>query len=345
MSTRKLIAKNMSSNKHILINDAGIGSNRIIITNYYLNNYNYYNKSSIKLSEIRKQKYLERKLQLAKFKKEKITPGQLYSTPYYCYNIKNNKNNNNNYNTINYESSKKIKKAEINYLDNIYNNKSNENHKVNLKKIKLKRNYKLFDDLISNLNKKRINYKQYKIKTDINNNSVNDKINNTNNSNFLEKNRSNIKEEYYKLSEGNVNNNTIKHKMENLKYKSFFRKTNSDTKKKINSYYDKKDKDKNKNKIFNKENYVNRTNDNFNDSNKSNLKNRINISFTNNIFTNVNFFSHKNLNDFKINAEKLNSDLKNISPYFKRKKNEEVEEKNINENESESKNSLFPLNK
>ena len=326
----------MSSNKHILINDVGIGSNRIIITNYYLNNYNYYNKSTIKLSEIRKQKYLERKLQLAEFKKEKTIPGQLYSTPCYSYNKKNknnnNNNNNNNYNTINYESNKNIKKAEINYWDDIYNNKSNENHKVNLKKIKLKRNYKLFDDLISNLHKKRVNFKKYKIKTDINNNSLNDKICNTIISNFHDKNRSNTKEEYYKLSEGNMNSNIIKHKKENFKYKPIFRKTTSDTKNKINSFFDRKDKDKNK--IFNKENHINKTNDNFNDSKRANLNNRINISFTNNIFTNVNFFSHKNFKDLKISAEKLNSDLINISPYYKRVKHEEVEEKNINKNHS-----------
>jgi hypothetical protein len=291
---------------------------------------------------MRKQKYLERKLQLEEFKKVKAIPGQLYSTPYYIYNNKNNKNNNNNYNTINYESNKNIKKAEINYLDDEYHNKTNENHKVNPKKIKLKRNYKLFDDLISNFKKGRINYKKYKMKTDINNKSLNDKICNSNISNLHDKNGSNIKEEYYKISEG-MDKNIIKHNKENLIYKPFSWKTTSDTKYKINSYYDRKDKDKNKikNKIFNKENHINKTNDNFNDSNRTNLKNRNNISFTNNIFTNVNFFSHKNFKDLKISAERLNSDLINISPYYKRVKHEEVEEKNINENES--KNSLFPL--
>ena len=229
----------------------------------------------------------------------------------------------------------------INYLDDKCNSKSNENHKVNLKKIKLKRNYKLFDDLLSNLNKRRINYKKYKIKTDINNKSLYDKIYNSNISNFHEKNRSNIKVENYKLSEGNKDSNIIKNNKENLKYKPFFKKTTSDTKYKINSYYDRKDNGKIKNQIFNKENHINKTNDNFNNSNRINLKNRINISFTNNIFTNVNFFSHKTFKDLKINPERLNSDLKNISPYYKRVKHEEVEEKNINENES--KNSLFPL--
>ena len=347
MSTKKLIPKHLFSNKHFLINDIGIGSNRIIITNCYLNNYNYYNKSSIKLSEIRKQKYLERKLQLEEFKKEKAIPGQLYSIPYYNYNNKNNISSNNNYKTINYESNKNIKIAEINYLDKINHNKSNENHKVNLNKIKLKRNYKLFDDLISNLNKRRINYKRYKIKTDINNKSFIDKICNSNNSNAHDNNKSNIKEENYKLSEGNINSNTIKQNEENSKYKQFFRKSTSDTKYKINSYYDRKDRDKdknknkNKNKTINKEIHINKTNDNFNVSNITNLKNRVNFSFTNNIFTNINFFSHKNFRDLKINAEKLNSDLINISPYYKRIKHEEVKEKNINE--TESKNSLFPL--
>ena len=339
MSTKKMMVKNMSSNKHILINDAGIGSNRIIITNYYLNNYNYYNKSTIKLSEIRKKKYLERKLQLAAFKKEKAIPGQLYSTPYYSYN---NKNNNNKYNTINYESNKNIKKAEINYLDEIYQNKSNENHKVGIKKIKLKRNYKLFDDLISNFNKKRINYKKYKIKTEVNNNSLNDKICCINTSKFHDINRSNTKEDNYKLNEGNMDSKILKHKKENLEYKPLFRKTTSETKNKINSYFDREDKVNNRNKIFNKkENHINKTNDNFNYINKTNLNNKINISFINKIFTNINFFSHKNFKDLKISAERLNSDLINISPYYKRVKHEEVEEKNINENES--KNSLFPL--
>ena len=71
--------------KNMFINDAGIGSNRVIVSNNYLNNYNYFNKNNIKMLELRKKKYQENIIKLEEFKKETTPPDFSYTTSYYMY--------------------------------------------------------------------------------------------------------------------------------------------------------------------------------------------------------------------------------------------------------------------
>lgn len=59
---------------NLKITDEGIGRNRIILTNCYLNNYNFFNKSTIKLQKFRKKKYQEIKLNTERLKKENALP-------------------------------------------------------------------------------------------------------------------------------------------------------------------------------------------------------------------------------------------------------------------------------
>ena len=135
MSKKKMESKCTSSNNHIWINDAGIGSNRIVIANNYLNTFNYYNRSTIKLLEFRKHKSLERKLLSEEYKNMKTLPGMVYSTSYYNYSNNNYKNNR--YKTINYDNIQNIKQAEINYLNDLIDINKKDKYdkpKLNLKK-------------------------------------------------------------------------------------------------------------------------------------------------------------------------------------------------------------------
>ena len=62
------------------LNDYGIGSNRVIKTNFYLNNYNYYVKNNIKMKEIRR-KINEEQFETAK-KSIEAMPKLLYSNKF-----------------------------------------------------------------------------------------------------------------------------------------------------------------------------------------------------------------------------------------------------------------------
>ena len=153
----KKISKYTSPINHILINDEGIGSNRILISNNYLNNYNYFNKNNIKMLNIHKRKYLENKYKKEEIKKEKSIPELAWSASYYIYfnktnndYIRNDKNNN------------ELKKEEINYLQDIY---QNENYiKFNSRKNRIKKTFRIYDDLINKIS----NTKHIKIKEEIN---------------------------------------------------------------------------------------------------------------------------------------------------------------------------------
>ena len=136
-------SKYTSPIKHMLINDAGIGSNRIVISNNYLNNFNYFNKNNIKMLEFHKRKYLENKLKSEEFKRENAIPELAWCTSYYIYfnksnndYIKNDKNNN------------EFKKAEINYLNDFQNN----NIKFHSIKNRIRKTYRIYDDLMNSLN-------------------------------------------------------------------------------------------------------------------------------------------------------------------------------------------------
>ena len=69
MFERNLDSRLLGYNKHLIINDAGIGSNRLVKLNNYLNDFNYYHKNMIKMNKIREIRSIERKQSLEKFKK------------------------------------------------------------------------------------------------------------------------------------------------------------------------------------------------------------------------------------------------------------------------------------
>ena len=64
----------------LYVNDYGIGSNRITVSNFYLNNYNYYVKNNLKMQEIRK-KYYQTKYKKRR-KGEASMPKLLYSNKF-----------------------------------------------------------------------------------------------------------------------------------------------------------------------------------------------------------------------------------------------------------------------
>ena len=66
--------KHNSRTKHSKITDDGIGFNRLLRTNYYLNDCNIFNKNCIKMNEIRKKINEERKLKTAEKKKGNTMP-------------------------------------------------------------------------------------------------------------------------------------------------------------------------------------------------------------------------------------------------------------------------------
>lgn len=137
MKNAKIESKGIGPKKHILINDAGIGSNRLEMTNHYLNKFNYYQKNLIKMNKILEINSYERKKKLEKFRKDKEIPGLTFSSAYYKYTgndyeyFENDKNN------------VKIKKAKINYLQDLLS-KNENNNQLKLKK----KNNKSKDDYI-----------------------------------------------------------------------------------------------------------------------------------------------------------------------------------------------------
>lgn len=245
MSKKKMESKcTNSNNHHMWINDAGIGSNRIVIANNYLNTYNYYNRSTIKLLEFRKQKSLERKLLSEEFKNLKTIPGMVYSTSYYNYNNKNNR-----YNTINYDNNQGIKQAEINYLNDLIDLKRKEKRdkqKLSLKRFKIKEQPSIFKSLFSDLNNRNFSHKTLKKNNDSQNNSHNGKKYYINNHfHNKSKNFKTMEGYYYKLPESN----NFKIYRNDFTSKSIFRKTVKPTyKKKIYLSQNKKDN------IYNKSN-------------------------------------------------------------------------------------------
>ena len=153
----------------MMINDAGIGANRLVISNNYLNNYNYFNKNNIKMLEFRKKKYLENKFKSEESKREKSLPELVYMASYFVSfnkikndSIKKDKNNNS------------FKKTEIKFLDDLIENKNE--FKYYPRKNRIRKTHKVYDDLIRELNtqknRKEINYDNIK-KEVLNQNNLN----------------------------------------------------------------------------------------------------------------------------------------------------------------------------
>jgi len=142
MKNSKIQTKTKKPYKPLLVNDEGIGSNRLVMSNHYLNTYNYYHKNMIKMNKILELKNHERKKILEKFRKDKEIPGLMFSSAYYKYTgndyeyFENDKNN------------VAFKSAKINYLQDLVNNMGLN---VKLKLVKRSNNnkdqYKIFKSL------------------------------------------------------------------------------------------------------------------------------------------------------------------------------------------------------
>ena len=227
-------SKYTSPIKHILVNDAGIGSNRIVITNNYLNNYNYFNKNNIKMLQFRKKKYLENKLKTEEFKREKSIPELAWSTSYYI-----NYNKSNNDYLQNDKNNNELKKAEINYLHDLENN----NIKFHSRKNRIRKTYKIYDDLMNNLSSN-------KNKVEDNDNINKNKKYYSTEFNYKEKNESknNNKRYYNFLGETDYNFHKRKNRFSNIKCKIIFGKTLSTdhgimlNKNKNNNYFNQNNK-------------------------------------------------------------------------------------------------------
>ena len=309
MDLIKKESKFTSPKKHILINDAGIGSNRLVISNNYLNNYNYYNKNNIKMLEFRKMKYLENKLKSEEYKREKSIPKLLYTTSYY---INVNKTNNdyiqkdkNNYS---------FKKAEINYLSDLI--QSHSDVKLKSRKNRLRKTYKVYDDLIKDLN----NEKNKKEEIYDNDTSIQNKILNPLNLNYQNriKNCSQNNEFYDESLDYKFNN-----KNNNVKCKVIFGKTlSSDYKYRINLYKNRKInyfiKPK---KILIKNNQINLK------------KNLVDSNYSKYLVTNINHSDR----------EKTNRDLISISLTYFKNQLENNQEKNLKKDNSTDIDKILPL--
>ena len=327
MNIKKKKSKYISPIKHISISDEGIGSNRIVISNNYLNNFNYYNKNNIKMLELRKKKYLQNRFKSEEFKREREIPELAYTTSYYIYY--NNNKTNNDY-IKNDRKNNNFKKAEINYLHDLFQLKTESKFNINLKTNRINRNLKIFDDLISDINKQKPlkMTETYNINnnTNYNNNHKSYSINTT------KKERKKIYEGriYTELSGPSYSYKKKRKFNDDLKCRIIFGKMPTDYKRRITIHCNKRNK---------KENYFNKLNKN-NDSNINNtIKNKIKLKKKNiNISNYSNNFSVTNMNSDK---EKNNKDLMNISTFYKK----DIFEKNQNTllNDNNNKNNLFPL--
>ena len=231
MEEKKLEPKLIIPHKkeRILINDEGIGSNRIQMSNHYLNNFNYFHKNLIKMNKIREMKIVERKQNLDKFRKDKEIPGLMFSNAYYKYHGKDFFEDN----KINIY----FKTAKINYLQDLFDNeniiqlKSNNN--------KNKNNLRYSENLNNNYSKdKLIHFQNYKI------NNYKQKNLTLNNDDFNDLKNGNIRNKIM-LAKTSNNYYDIKIKIKNKRYYSY-------NKNKDDDYVHKSTKNKflNKNKLL-----------------------------------------------------------------------------------------------
>ena len=276
-------SKYTSPIKHILINDEGIGSNRIIISNNYLNNYNYFNKNNIKMMNIHKRKYLENKYKKEEYKKGISIPQLVWSTSYYIdYNKTNNNYNN------------ELKKTELNYFEDI--NKNGSYIKFNTRKNCIKKTFRIYEDLI---NKIKDDSKNKKIKEETNKELNN--INNYNSTDTKDKNKKIKKkilfdDDFFFLLRR-------KNRFSDIKCNVIFGKT-------LSTDYGLRLK---QNKKINKKNYSNNKSNSIN-NNKKYFKNK----YDNSNFSNNNIIS--NINAYADEPNKYNSLSKSYGyPNFEKK--------------------------
>ena len=219
MKNSKIQTKTKKPYKPLLVNDEGIGSNRLVMSNHYLNTFNYYHKNLIKMNKILELKNAERKKLEEKFRKDKEIPGLMFSSAYYKYTGNDFEYFENDKNNIDF------KKAKINYLQDYLNN--------NEKTVKLKINLK------NNKNKEEYIYKNLKLSEDLMRDDIlnKDKI-----YNYNKKSRTLHNDGFFHSTQNNkffTNKNNI--------YKIIFGKT----------VYHKKDKHKKRYLSYNKNNNIN----------------------------------------------------------------------------------------
>ena len=227
MKNAQIESKAIGPSKHILINDAGIGSNRLKRSNNYLNTFNYYYKNMIKMKKILELKHFERKKILEKFRKDKEIPGLMFSSAYYKYTgndyefFENDKNN------------VYFKRAKINYLQDFVDN--------NQQRIKLKLENK------NNQNKDEYIYKSLKLSEGlIHDDLIKEEkkfVNKNKIYNYNKKNKTLHNDEDFLYS--TKNNNIIK--SNNFRYKISFGKTL-----RIDSEHQQNEKNKKRNISLNK---------------------------------------------------------------------------------------------
>ena len=234
----KILSSAIRPHKQILINDAGIGSNRLKMSNNYLNTFNYFHKNLIKMNKIKEIKTFERKKNLEKFKKDKEIPGLMFSSAYYKYTGNDYEFFENNKSNVNF------KKAKINYLQDLLNN--NENNIKNINDINNKdehihKSLKLSGKLMIDNNTKK-NENKY-IKNNIFNGSNKNKL-----YNYNQENKTSENTDDFIYSKTNKNINYFKNK--SIKCKIIFGKTlHNDLE------YQKKEKNKKRYLSYNKNRY------------------------------------------------------------------------------------------
>ena len=321
----------------ISINKDRTDSKRIIITNNYLNGFNYYNKNNIKMLEFRRQKYLYNKFVSEEHKRDKSLQNLSYTTSYY---LNSNSNHHNKKSKLLIGKEKKgNKKVDIkNFLYNIFEIKTDRKVKINYKTNRKNNNIKIRKDLVYDFHKKKFCKNELVLNLNDNKN-----INNNNYNTINSKNKKtisiNIFNEINKSSNrcndemiiSDYNQKNPKKFKDDLKQKIIFGKTlSSENKKKITLY------SKEKNNI--KNNWLKKIIDEKNENIVMSLKKKKNVSknptnlseYPNNLSKYSNNLSIINTNSDK---KKDNKDLNNISTFYKK----EIMQSNPNEDEI-----LFP---
>ena len=318
MNVKKTESKCTSPMRHLIIDDKGIGSNRVIIANHYLNNYNYFIKNNIKMSEIRKKQYLINKHRLERLKAEQLMQGIPYPSSFNNYNHNINIKINNDNKTERNKNT--FKKAEINYSNGSFELKTDNNIKISLKTTT---RAKIFDDLLINLNKKKCAKKRSE------KNNCYKKSYSINSFNKEKKIIEHKDNELYNSSDGKNKKFT-----DDIKCKIIFGKNlASDYKKRLLFHHNEKNKSKD---------YLQKLKKIHKDHNNSRKMSNNITKYLNNI-NKVNKIYDK---------DKYNSDLKNISIIYKKGKqgnsdnnneSNENEQKQPSEEEKYYKTCLLPL--
>ena len=162
---------------------------RFIQTNYYLNDYNFYNKNNLKMNKIRQEKIKEHKKKIDKEKKNNLMPKMLYFNKFIHSETK--KFSKNNFKTIPGTSSE----AHIPTLKYFSKTKRNDDYKTIKQAIKnksieqkskrhIKKTIKAFDDLLQCIDGFKIRNREKRLQMLLNTDDNNNKENNDDDDEF-----------------------------------------------------------------------------------------------------------------------------------------------------------------